>query len=68
METNFKIGDNVIISGTLTGFGDLIGWIDGIEVLFDHILVSARYDQASRVKALGRPGIVGLHVFFEKLD
>ena len=68
MATNFKTGDNVIISGTLTGFGDLIGWVDGIEVLFDRILVSVRYDQASREKVLGRPGIVGLHVFFAKLN
>ena len=68
METNFKMGDKVIISGTLTGFGDLIGWVDGIEVFFDRILVSAHYDRESREKALGRSGVVGLHVLFEKLD
>lgn len=48
METNFKTGDNVIISGTLTGFGDLIGWVDGIEVLFDRILVSATIKRRGR--------------------
>jgi hypothetical protein len=60
---DLKVGDFVTVSGTLTGYGDLKGYITDIGRF-----VSVRYDAESRIIANGEKGKVGLPHFFTKND
>jgi hypothetical protein len=59
---DLKEGDFVTVSGTLTGYGDLKGYVIGIDDKF----VSVQYDVESSIIANGEKGIVGLPHFFTK--
>jgi hypothetical protein len=59
---DLKEGDFVTVSGTLTGYGDLRGYITDIGNRF----VTVQYDMESSIMANGEKGIVGLPHFFIK--
>lgn len=65
---DFEVGDKVSIAGTLTGLGDLVGFVSEILISHDQVLVFARYDQDSKEKACGALGVIGHYVFFKRLS
>lgn len=62
LDKKLKVGDYVKVSGTLTGYGELKGYITDIDDRF----VSVQYDGESRIIANGEKGKVGLLHFFTK--
>jgi hypothetical protein len=61
-----KIGDKVRVSGTLTGFGDLDGYVTMIDHKYDLIGVSYT-EESKQITNYIANGIVGKPWFFEKL-
>jgi hypothetical protein len=59
-----KIGDKASISGSLTGYGDLEGYISDINTKYN--LIRVYYTEESRQIAK-QDGIVGKESFFEKI-
>lgn len=59
-DEELKVGDLVLVSGSLTGYGNLEGYITDIH---DN-LISVNYTSKSRIKANNEKGIVGLKHFF----
>ena len=63
-QNDFKIDDLVIVAGTLTGYGELQGYITKIE----DGLISVDYTPQSRRMAGGSMGIVGKEHFFRPIS
>jgi len=63
-QNDFKIDDLVIVAGTLTGFGELQGYVTKIE----DGLISVDYTPQSRRLANGNMGIVGKAHFFRPIS
>lgn len=61
LDKKLKVGDYVKVSGTLTGHGDLKGYITDIGKF-----VTVKYDSESSIIANGEKGKVGLPHFFTK--
>ncbi|MDR2956342.1 MAG: hypothetical protein LBV43_14815 [Prevotella sp.] len=59
---DLKEGDFVTVSGTLTGYGDLKGYVTDIGDGF----ITVQYNMESSIMANGDKGIVGLPHFFTK--
>jgi hypothetical protein len=60
---NLKLGDKVHVSGELTGFGDLEGYVTEI----NYKLISVVYTEESKHIANGYIGTVGKPAFFKKI-
>lgn len=61
--TDFKVGDRVVVSATVTGTGeDMHGWITDIEFFAGHTYISITYDWPTAIGDRGtcvvNPGLI----------
>ncbi|NDV83415.1 hypothetical protein [Bacteroides sp. 51] len=60
-----KVNDPVIISGDLTGLGDLDGMITEVDPFMDATLITAKYIGESAVTAYPHQSVTGFSHFFQ---
>ena len=60
-----KVNDPVIISGDLTGLGDLEGIITEVDPFMEATLVTAKYTGESAVTAYPHQSVTGFSSFFQ---
>lgn len=61
--TDFKVGDRVLVSALVTGTGEeMPGWISDIEFFAGHTLISINYDRPTAIGDFGtcvvNPGLI----------
>lgn len=67
-EGRLEVGDTVMISGELTGYGVLEGHIIDIEPFFNKRLITAKYFADSIQKANGKTEVSGYEEHFALKD